>query len=74
MRDDFAALDLVKPLADAGEKFQPLGDGFEAHIGGQPLDGFQGKLFVAHGANLPEQPWDCNVRKTKKAPACAGAS
>jgi hypothetical protein len=60
VRDGFATLNLVKTLADSGEKSQPPGDGWQARIGGQPLKGFQGKLFIAHAANLPEAPGNCN--------------
>lgn len=50
MRNGLAALDLVKPFADGGQKFHALGNGIKTGIIRQTLNRIQNQLFVAHGS------------------------
>ena len=62
VRHGFPSFNLIQPLADGGEKFQPFGDGVQTRIIWQALDRFQRKLFIAHAPTLHERGAKCNGR------------
>jgi hypothetical protein len=52
VRHGFTVFDLLRTLADRGQKFQALDNGVKPRIFGQSPDRIQGKLFVAHGISV----------------------
>lgn len=60
MRHGFASFDLVEAFANSGEKLQLPGNSIQARVIRQALDGFQGKLLIAHEIIFPEIIENCN--------------
>ena len=64
MGDSFTLFYLIQPLANAGNEIEPLCNDFQVRVIRQPLDGFNGKLFIAHAyLSLPQAWQKCNGAK-----------
>ena len=67
MRNGLAALDLVKPFANGGQKFHALGNGIKTGIIRQTLNRIQNQLFIAHDSKDDTAPRATQARSRGEA-------